>query len=105
MVGQAAVEKRRIVLTNVPADYVRIASGLGECVPRDIVVVPLLAGQRVMGVVELASVASLEGLGEELLDLVGEGIAIAIASARSRTTTQQLLEQTQQWAEKPLVQQ
>ncbi len=105
LVGQAALEKRRILLTNVPADYVRIASGLGECVPRNIVVVPLLAGQRVMGVLELASVASLEGPAEELLELVGESIGIAIASARSRNTTQRLLEQTQQQAEKLLVQQ
>ena len=55
LVGQCAVEKKRIVLTNVPPDYVRISSALGSAAPVNIVVLPVLFEGEVKAVIELAS--------------------------------------------------
>ncbi len=105
LVGQAALEKKRILLTNVPEDYVYVSSGLGESVPRNIVDLPLMAGNQLVGVLELATVGEIEGKAEEFLDLVSESIGIAIASARARVKMRELLEQTQQQAEELQTQQ
>ena len=42
LVGQCALEKQKILLTNVPPDYIRISSGLGEAPPRNILVLPVI---------------------------------------------------------------
>jgi CheY-like chemotaxis protein/HAMP domain-containing protein len=105
LVGQAALERRRILLTHVPEDYVRVSSGLGECVPRNVVDLPLVAGTQLVGVLELATVGELDNKAEEFLDLVAESVGIAIASAKARTKMRELLEQTQQQAEELQTQQ
>ncbi|WP_258168521.1 HAMP domain-containing protein, partial [Paenibacillus sp. AR247] len=53
LVGQCLVEKQRILLTNVPHDYVMISSGLGEAVPLNIVLLPIIFEEHVLGVLEL----------------------------------------------------
>ena len=58
--GQAALEKKPILLTNVPDDYVQINSGLGEAPPRNIVVLPVLFEGEVKAVIELASLPPLQ---------------------------------------------
>ena len=55
LVGQAALEKERILLTNVPQDYVQISSGLGEAPPTNIVVLPIVFEGQVKAVMELSS--------------------------------------------------
>ena len=55
LVGQCALEKERFVLTDVPPDYIKISSGLGEATPLSIVVLPVLFEGEVKAVVELAS--------------------------------------------------
>ncbi len=55
LVGQAALERTPILLKDVPGDYIRISSGLGEAPPLNIVILPVLFEEQVLGVVELAS--------------------------------------------------
>src|SRR5205814_1832633 len=55
LVGQAALEKKPILITEPPEDYIHVASGLGEAVPRNIIVLPVLFEEQVLGVMELAS--------------------------------------------------
>ena len=55
LVGQAAFEKQRILLTNAPDDYITINSGLGEAKPMQIVVLPIVFEGQVLAVMELAS--------------------------------------------------
>ena len=57
LVGQCAAEKERILLTDVPSDYVQINSGLGEATPLNIIVLPILFEGSVRAVIELASFA------------------------------------------------
>ena len=60
LVGQCALEKERILLTEVPADYIQINSGLGESPPLNIIVLPILFEGSVRAVIELASFARLQ---------------------------------------------
>ena len=58
IVGQCAFEKQSIVIRDVPTEYVKISSGLGEAAPRNIVVLPVLFEGQVKAVIELASFTS-----------------------------------------------
>src|SRR5713101_7531031 len=55
LVGQCALEKQRLVLTELPDDYIKVSSGLGDAPPRNIVVLPVLFEKDVKAVIELAS--------------------------------------------------
>ncbi len=105
LVGQAALEKRSIILTNVPDDYIAVSSGLGEARPRNIAVLPLLFEGEVKGVIELGSLYEFADENLAFLNLVAENIAIAIHSAQSRLRVQELLEETQSQAEELQTQQ
>ncbi len=98
--GQAALEKRQILLSRIPPDYVKIFSGTGEALPRYILVVPILFEEQVKGVVELGSFTEFNQFSRELLDSVIENVGIVIHTAQSRSKMTRLLEQTRQQAEK-----
>lgn len=100
LVGQAALEKQTIIITNVPDDYIKINSGLGEAVPGNIIVAPFLYENEVKGIVELGSFNEFTNIQLEFLNLISENIAIAINSAESRTVMEKLLQETQSQAEK-----
>ena len=55
LVGQCAFEKKRILLADVPEDFIYIATGLGEAPPRNVVVLPVLFEGETKAVIELAS--------------------------------------------------
>ncbi len=99
LVGQCALEKAPIQITRPPADYVRIASSLGEAVPEAILALPVLSGGKVLAVIELAALRLFgprqEGLLEGLLPMLAMGLEILERNVR----TQRLLEATQQQAQ------
>jgi CheY-like chemotaxis protein/HAMP domain-containing protein len=99
LVGQAAIEKKSIVFNNIPENYIRINSGLGNAVPRSIIVFPFLMDGEVKGVVEIGSASEFSALHMQFLDMVGENIAIAFNAAQSRQKLKELLEETQRQAE------
>ncbi|MEX0714821.1 MAG: response regulator [Pirellulales bacterium] len=99
LIGQAALEKERILLTEVPDDYVRINSGLGEAPPRDIVVLPVMFEDEVMAVVELASFNRFNDIQLTFLDQLAEGIGIVLNTLAASMRTEALLKQSQSLAE------
>src|SRR5262249_35929658 len=60
LIGQCAFEKQRILLDNVPGDYIKIGSGLGQAPPLNIIVLPVLFEGKVNAVIELASFERLD---------------------------------------------
>ena len=104
-VGQAAIEKKPIVFSDIPGDYIRINSGLGNTVPKNILVYPFLYENEVKGVVEIGSAREFSELDMQLLQIVSDNIGIAINAAQSREKLKQLLEETQRQAEELEVQQ
>jgi HAMP domain-containing protein/signal transduction histidine kinase/DNA-binding response OmpR family regulator len=95
LVGQCAFEKQRILLANVPSDYVRITSGLGEATPLNIAVIPILFEDQVKAVVELASFDRFTSIHLSLLDQLAEGLGVVLNSIESSLRTEELLKQSQ----------
>jgi PAS domain-containing protein len=104
LVGACALEKETIMLTEVPDEYVTIASGLGESNPNCILLVPLKQDENMMGVLEIASFKVFESFEVEFLEKVSESIAATISTVKINAKTRYLLEQSQQQAEEMLAQ-
>jgi PAS domain S-box-containing protein len=100
LVGQCALERAPIILTNPPEDYVRINSSLGEAVPRAIAVLPVLRNERLLAVVELATFANFGVNEQALLDGLMPILAMSLEILERNVQTQKLLQETQLQAEK-----
>jgi signal transduction histidine kinase/HAMP domain-containing protein/CheY-like chemotaxis protein len=87
LVGQAALEKKSIVVTDVPDDYVAISSSVGESTPRNIVVLPVLFEGQVKGVIELGSFQDFSAIHLTLLEqlMLSVGVVFNMISASRRT--------------------
>ena len=99
LVGQCLLEKKRIMLRNVPEDYIRIKSGLGEGVPFNIVVMPVLFEGQVRAVIELASFESFSETHLAFLDQLMESIGIVLNTIEANMRTENLLKQSQTLAQ------
>ena len=98
LVGQAALEKRRIFLTDVPGNYAKIGSGLGEFHPTNVVVLPILFEGEVKAVMELSSVERFSPAHQAFLDQLTESIGIVLNTIEASTRTENLLKQSQSLA-------
>jgi PAS domain S-box-containing protein len=99
LLGQAALEKESILITDVPEDYINITSGLGKALPRSVVIVPLMSEDMVVGVLELASFKEFTNHEIEFLEKVGESIASTIITARNNQRTRELLDSSKEQQE------
>jgi len=98
LVGQCALEKERILVTNAPPDYVQISSGLGEASPLNLVVLPVVFEGKVTSVVELASVNRFSDIHLTFLDQLTESIGIVLNTIQAGMRTEELLKQSQSMA-------
>jgi hypothetical protein len=105
LIGQAAFEKKRIVVKGAPTDYIVISSGLGEGKPANIVVVPILFEGEVKGVLELASFHRFSAIELAFLDQLLESLGIVIATIEATMRTDELLRESQSLAEELQTQQ
>jgi signal transduction histidine kinase/DNA-binding response OmpR family regulator/HAMP domain-containing protein len=93
LVGQCALEKNRILLTDVPSEYIRISSGLGQGAPLNVIVLPVLFEGEVKAVIELASFSSYSEIHLAFLDQLTESIGIALNTIAATMRTEELLNQ------------
>ncbi|MFK3602181.1 response regulator [Pseudomonas fluorescens] len=105
IVGQAAQLNRLIRLDDVPVDYFKVSSGLGEGATRSVMVMPTSDDDRVNGVIELGFLRPLQERDVELLELIAGNIGTSIEAARYRQRLQEVLAETQQLNEELQVQQ
>jgi CheY-like chemotaxis protein/CHASE3 domain sensor protein len=105
IVGQVAQQARLIRLDEVPQDYFKVSSGLGDGLPRSVLVVPTSDDERVNGVIELGFLRPLTDRDIELLELIAGNIGTSIEAARYRQRLQDVLAETQQLNEELQVQQ
>ena len=105
IIGQVASQARLIRLDEVPQDYFKVSSGLGEGLPRSVLVVPTSDDDRVNGVIELGFLRPLNDRDVELLELIAGNIGTSVEAARYRQRLQEVLAQSQQLNEELQVQQ
>lgn len=105
IVGQAVQQARLLRLDDVPGDYFKVSSGLGEGLPRSVLVVPTTNDEQINGVVELGFLRELTERDIELLELLASNLGTSIEAARYRQRLQEVLARTQQLNEELQVQQ
>jgi two-component system, chemotaxis family, sensor kinase CheA len=95
LIGQAIQEKRTIFLSDVPSDYIKVRSGLGEAEPRNIYLIPVIFEGDVKAVVEFASFQTLSSNHHALLSEIIDSLGIILDSVFGRIQLAQVLEETQ----------
>ncbi len=99
LVGQCALEKQKILLSNIPPDYIRISSGLGDAAPQNIIVLPVIFEGQVKGVLELASFERFNPTHQAFLEQLTESIGIVLNTIVANMRTEDLLKQSQSLAQ------
>src|SRR3979490_1986007 len=105
LVGQCTLERERILVTNVPSNYVHVSSGLGEAAPNNIVVLPVLFEGEAKAVIELSTFHTFSDTHLDFLSQLTESIGIVLNTIEANTTTEELLAQSQSLAGELKIQQ
>jgi len=95
LVGQSALERKTILITDAPQDYIKITSGLGESAPVNIMVLPVIFEEQVLGVIELASFRPFSEVNQSFLEQLVETIGVVLNTIIANMRTEELLEQSQ----------
>ncbi|HYZ35436.1 MAG TPA: HAMP domain-containing protein [Pseudonocardiaceae bacterium] len=99
LVGQAALDKKTILVTEAPPDYATISSGLGQATPINVLVLPLLFEDKALGVIELASVNEFTTVHRDLLERLRESIGLNVNTILANSRTEALLAESQRLAQ------
>jgi len=99
LVGQAFLEQETIHMVDIPDDYIKITSGLGDAPPRSLIIVPMKFNDKIYGVMEIASFNKFHKHEVEFLETIAESIASTISNVRINEQTVKLLSETQEQAE------
>ncbi|HZW31765.1 MAG TPA: HAMP domain-containing protein, partial [Isosphaeraceae bacterium] len=98
LIGQVARTKRSIVVSDLPEDYVKISSGLGEAAPTNLAIVPILFEGQVLGVIELAAFGAFTQVQRDFLDQLSETLGVNVNTIVANARTDALLEESQRLA-------
>jgi PAS domain S-box-containing protein len=99
LAGQSWQEGDIVYLTEVPQNYIKITSGLGDANPTSVLIVPLKVNDQIFGVVEIASFNQFQDYEMEFVQKIAESIASTISSVKVNARTQLLLEESQEMTE------
>lgn len=99
LVGRSILEKASIYMTEIPADYIEISSGLGHARPSQVFICPMKINDEVYGVIEIASFRPIEKYQQDFIEKISETVASTISNIRTNEKTRTLLEQSQQQTE------
>ena len=93
LVGQCFLERRTLVLDDIPPDYIRIASALGAARPTALVVLPALFEGRVTAVIELAAFRRFSDIELAFLTQLAESLGVVLTALQASARTEELLAQ------------
>jgi len=95
LVGQCMLEQRMIILDDIPPNYVRIESGLGDAEPSSLLLAPVMFEGQVLGVIELAKFQPFDELEIQLLEQLNQQLGVTLNSLQSKMEIQQLYHESQ----------
>jgi signal transduction histidine kinase/CheY-like chemotaxis protein/HAMP domain-containing protein len=98
LIGQVAKTKKPIIVTDVPEDYVRISSGLGEAAPVNLVIFPIVFEGQILGVIEAGSFSPFTQLHRDFLEQLMETVGVNVNSILASSRTDALLAESQRLA-------
>lgn len=99
LVGSCARTRTRLLVNDIPENYLRIASSVGEAKPRQLLLMPVLFENTLVGIIELATISAFSEMQLALLEQLSFNIGVIINSISAGMRTQELLEETRQVAE------
>jgi CheY-like chemotaxis protein/signal transduction histidine kinase len=105
LLGRVISERKTLRIDNLPPDYLNISSALGKRSPHALLIAPLNIEDSVFGAIELGFLQPVQDADTDVLDAVGEPIAVAIRTGTLRRERENLLKETQAQAEELQAQQ
>ena len=95
LVGQCAVEKQRILLTEIPKSYAKIGSGIGDVDAISLVVLPVTFEGEIKAIIEMASLRGFDEIHLLFLDQLMQSIGVMLNTITASMRTEELLKQSQ----------
>jgi hypothetical protein len=99
LAGQSALERKRILIEDVPPGYLTVGSGLGMASPINVVMLPILFEDQVLGVLELASLHEFSDTHLAFFDQFVPTIGVTINTIMANSRTESLLSESQRLAQ------
>jgi len=99
LIGMCVFEGETTIMNDIPDNYLRITSGLGDANPRWLILVPLKVDDVILGVIEMASFKEYEAHQIAFIEKVTETVASTLQTVKINVNTSKLLEQTKFQAE------
>ncbi|MBO0847743.1 MAG: HAMP domain-containing protein, partial [Nocardioides sp.] len=95
LIGQVAKTRKPVVLDDVPAGYARISSAIGEARPVNVMIVPVVFQDQVLGVIEAGSLWPFTQAHRDFLEQLMEAIGVNVNTMMANARTDALLEESQ----------
>jgi signal transduction histidine kinase/DNA-binding response OmpR family regulator/CHASE3 domain sensor protein len=105
LAAQAANQNRILTLRDLPSDYIKVGSGLGEAAPRELLIAPISNHGKIKGVIEIGFLHGVRERDTEFMELIGPAVGASVASVVYRGRLQLALEEQQAMNEELQVQQ
>jgi CheY-like chemotaxis protein/signal transduction histidine kinase/CHASE3 domain sensor protein len=93
LAGQCLVDRQRVILSEVPKDYLKINSALGSATPATVLVQPVTFENEPKAVIELAAFHALKPMQLLFLDQLSHSLGIVLTTIASVMRTEELLRQ------------
>lgn len=100
LIGQAWLNRESTFISEVPENFHKISSGLGEATPMSVLIVPMIHNDVAYGLIEISSLKVLEPHQIEFVEKITESIASTVSIVQVNARTSKLLEETSELAEK-----
>jgi signal transduction histidine kinase/DNA-binding response OmpR family regulator/CHASE3 domain sensor protein len=105
LAAQAANQNRILTLRELPPDYIKVGSSLGETAPRELLIAPITNHGKIKGVIEIGFLHGVRERDIEFMELIGPAVGASVASVVYRQRLQLALEEQQAMNEELQVQQ
>ncbi|GAB3922997.1 response regulator [Larkinella terrae] len=99
LIGEVVKNRKPLIIHDLPPNYIRVNSSLGNTPPSALIIVPLIYSKVCIGVIEIGLLKAPEALEIEFLTANLETIAIGVNAALDYVKLQNFLEETQAQSE------